>query len=55
MVLQQRLTEPEKQAVGVALQQINKAIAADRSLDTKEMNELRARMFQAVHTSGPRF
>jgi hypothetical protein len=55
VVLQQRLTEPERQAVGVALEQINQAIAADRSLDTKEMYELRAKMFQAVHRGGPRF
>ncbi len=55
VVGQQRLTEPERQAVGVALQQINQAIAADRSLDTKEMYDLRARMFQAVHRGGPRF
>ena len=55
VVLQQRLTEPEKQAVGVALEQINKAIAADRSLNTKEMYELRAKMFHAVHNSGSRF
>ena len=55
VVVQQRLTEPEKQAVGVALDQINQAIAADRSLNTKEMYELRARMFHAVHNSGARF
>jgi hypothetical protein len=55
VVLQQRLTEPEAKAVGVALQQLNQAIAADRSLDTKEMYELRARMFHAVHNSGSRF
>ena len=55
VVLQQRLTEPERQAVGLALEQINQAIAADRSLDTKEMYELRAKMFQAVHHGGPRF
>lgn len=55
VVLQQHLTEPQKQAVGVALEQINQAIAADRSLDTKEMYELRAKMFHAVHNSGPRF
>jgi len=48
------LTDPQRQAVGVALQQINKAIAANPKLDTKEMYELRARMFNAVH-SGPRF
>jgi hypothetical protein len=55
VVSQQRLTDPERQAVGVALQQLNQAIAADRSLDTKEMYELRARMFHAVHNSGSRF
>jgi hypothetical protein len=48
------LTDPQRQAVGVALQQINKAIAANPKLDTKEMYEMRARMFKAVH-SGPRF
>ena len=55
VVSQQRLTEPERQAVGVALLQLNQAIAADRSLDTKEMYELRARMFHAVHNGGSRF
>jgi hypothetical protein len=55
VVVQQRLSEPERQAVGVALQQINQAIAVDRSLDTKEMYELRAKMFHAVHNSGSRF
>ena len=48
------LTDPQRQAVGVALQQINKAVAANPQLDTKEMYELRASMFKAVH-SGPRF
>jgi uncharacterized caspase-like protein len=48
------LNDAQRQAVGVALQQINKAVAANPKLDTKEMYELRARMFNAVH-SGPRF
>jgi Flp pilus assembly protein TadD len=48
------LTDAQKQAVGVALQQINQSVAANPSLDTKEMYDLRAKMFQAVH-SGPRF
>jgi hypothetical protein len=48
------LTEPQKQAVGIALQQINNAIAKDPSLDSKEMYELRAKMFRAVH-GGSRF
>ncbi len=55
VVTQQPLTEPEKRAVGVALEQINQGIAADRSLNTKEMYELRAKMFQAVHRGGSRF
>ena len=48
------LNDAQRQAVGMALQQINKAVAANPKLDTKEMYELRARMFNAVH-SGPRF
>ena len=35
--------------VRAALQQINKSSAANPKLDTKEMYELRAKMFQAVH------
>ena len=54
IVTERVLRVPQKQAVGVALQQINQAIAADPALDTKEMYEMRARMFQAVHR-GPRF
>ncbi len=54
LVTQRPLTDPQRQAVGVALQQINQAIAANPALDTKEMYELRARMFQAVHR-GSRF
>jgi hypothetical protein len=49
------LSEPQKQAVGVALQQINKSIAANPKLDTKEMYELRAKMFRAVHDPNKRF
>ena len=48
------MTDAQKQAVGVAIQQINQAIVANPKLDTKEMYELRAKMFQAVQ-SGPRF
>ena len=54
VVTQGPLTEPQRQAVGVAIRQINQAVAANPALDTKEMYELRARMFQAVH-NGPRF
>ena len=49
------LSEAQKQAVGLALQQINKSIAVNPKLDTKEMYELRARMFNAVHDSKRRF
>jgi hypothetical protein len=54
LVVSRKLTEPQKEAIGIALRQINQAIAAKPALDTKEMYDLRARMFQAVH-SGPGF
>ena len=54
LVTQRPLTDAQKQAVSLALQQVNQAVAANAALDTKEMYELRAKMFQAVH-SGPRF
>ena len=54
LVTQRPLTDPQRQAVGVALQQINQAVAADPTLDTKEMYELRAKMFQAMRR-GSRF
>ena len=53
-VITRPLTDQQKQAVGVALKQINDAVAANPALDTKEMYEMRAKMFQAVHR-GPRF
>jgi len=49
-----KLSESQKQAIGLALREINQAIASNPALDTKEMYEIRARMFQAVH-SGPGF
>src|SRR5262245_39118759 len=42
------LTDAQRQAVGAALHQINQAITANPSLDTKEMYELRAKMYRAV-------
>ena len=54
LVTQRPMTPAQREAVGVALQQINQAIAANPSLNTREMYEMRAKMFQAVH-SGPRF
>ena len=52
-VAQRPMTDPQREAVGLALHQINQAIAANPSLDTKEMYQLRAQIFQAVH-NGPR-
>jgi hypothetical protein len=51
---QPNLTAPQKRAIGLALDQMNKAIAENPALDSKEMYELRQRMFRAVH-SGPGF
>jgi len=49
-----QLTAQQKQAVSIALQQLNQAVAANPVLDNKEMYELRNKIFQALH-SGPRF
>ncbi len=54
LVSERPLSDQQRQAVGVALQQINQAVAANPSLDTKEMYELRAKMFQAMRR-GSRF
>ncbi len=48
------LTEQQKQALGVALQQLNQAVGSNPTLDTKEMFELRAKMSKVL-TTGPRF
>ena len=48
VLAQPNLTEPQKQAIGLALAQMNQAIAANPSLDSKEFYEIRARMFQAM-------
>src|SRR5262249_43245749 len=48
------LRQPQKQAIGLALQQINQAIAQNPALDTKEMYELRLKLFRAVD-GGKRF
>jgi hypothetical protein len=53
VVTQHALTDAQRQALGVALKEISQAIAANPALDSKEMYELRAKMFQAFH-SGPR-
>jgi len=48
VLVQPNLTDPQKQAIGLALSQMNQAVAANPSLDSKELYELRARMFQAM-------
>lgn len=53
-VVSRPLTEPQKQAVGLALQQINQAITLNPNLDTKEMYEMRAKLYRAVD-GGKRF
>jgi beta-lactamase regulating signal transducer with metallopeptidase domain len=53
LVSQRALTDSQRQALGLALQQINQAVAANPSLDTKEMYQLRAQMFRAFD-HGPR-
>lgn len=55
VVLQRPLSAPERQAVAQALEQINRGVAANPAQDTKEMYELRAKLFQAIHRGGPRF
>jgi len=50
VVRNRSLTEPQKEAVGQALKQINQAMAVNPALDTKEMYELRQRMFTAVYS-----
>jgi len=54
IVATRNLTEPQRQALGVALQQISQAIAANPALDTKEMYELRLKMYRA-YDGGKRF
>jgi hypothetical protein len=51
---QPNLTAQQKRALGLALDQMNRAVAENPALDTKEMYELRQRMFRAVD-GGPRF
>ncbi|MSU58388.1 MAG: hypothetical protein EXS35_09445 [Pedosphaera sp.] len=46
------LTEQQKQAVALTLKQVNDAIAANPALDSKEMYELRKKMFFKVYGQG---
>ena len=54
IVTRPNLTDAQKQAIGIALQQVNQALAVNPNLDTKEMYELRRKMYQAVD-GGKRF
>jgi hypothetical protein len=47
------LTPPQREAIGLAFQQISQAVAANPSLDSKELYELRVRMARAAR--GDRF
>jgi hypothetical protein len=46
------LTPEQTQALGTALKQVNDAVAANPSLDTKEMYEMRRKMFFKIYGSG---
>jgi len=48
-----KLTPPQRVAIGLLFQQISQAVADNPSLDSKELYELRRKMFQAAH--GDRF
>lgn len=54
IVTQRNLTLEQRHAVGVVLRQVNQAIAANPALDTKEMYQIREKMFRAVD-GGKRF
>jgi len=48
VLAQPNLTESQKQAIALALSQMNQALAANPSLDSQEFYDARARMFQAM-------
>jgi len=48
IVTTRSLSEPQKQAVAQALQQVSQEVAKNPALDTKEMYELRRKMFEAM-------
>jgi hypothetical protein len=48
VLAQPNLTEPQKQAIALALSQMNQAVAANPAIDSKEFYDARARMFQAM-------
>jgi hypothetical protein len=53
LVSGRELTPEQRQACGLMFQQINQAIAANPSLESKELYELRVRLAQAAR--GNRF
>src|SRR5262249_52606696 len=53
-LLNQPLNASQKQAISLALQEMNRAIEKNPALDTREMYELRRNMFRAVD-GGSRF
>jgi RNA polymerase-interacting CarD/CdnL/TRCF family regulator len=55
VALERPLSPQERQAVAQALEQINRGVAANPAQDTRELYELRAKLFQAIHRGGPRF
>jgi hypothetical protein len=50
-----KLTPEQREAIGLTLQQMNRAIDANPALDSKEMYELRNTMFRAAAGGGSRF
>ena len=48
LVASPQLTDPQKQAILVTIQQISESIAGDPKLDTPEMAALRSRMFSTL-------
>ena len=43
-----KLTPQQKEAIGLLFQQISQAVAANPALDSKELYELRCKMFRAA-------
>jgi hypothetical protein len=54
VITSRQLTAQQQQAVALTLQQLNQAVAKEPALDTKEMYELRNKMFQTLR-KGSRF
>jgi len=48
VLARRKLTPQQKEAIGLLFQQISQAVAANPSLDSKELYELRRKMFRAA-------